>query len=186
MVGELLSVATEGYGWDVGGVARFPPIKRDGIIKPIPVEKLPRWDEGKVVDMFIHPEKYFNPANAERVNYNLWFSEEDYETHKNLSMVVTNWNFDGVTYLPEFIPYEESGGEKSTISYSELFNPEWKGRTMMQDEAMTTFGETANELEATGQMTISGATSNLTKDEVDTAYNFLLPIIKAGQVRTEA
>jgi len=39
-------------------------------------------------------------------------------------------------------------------------------------------------VEATGQMTISGATTNLTKDEVDTVYNFLLPIIKAGQIRT--
>jgi len=177
-------VATEGYGWDVGGVARFPPIKRAGIIKPIPVEKLPRWDEKKVVDLFIHTDKYFKPANAERFKYNLWFSEEDYDTHKNLAMVVTNWNFDSVTYLPEFLPYEEHGGEKTSISYSELWNTEWRGRAMMQDEAMTVFAETANELDATGQMTISGATTNLTREEVDTVYNFLLPVIKSGQVRT--
>jgi spermidine/putrescine-binding protein len=177
-------VATEGYGWDIGGVARFPPIKRAGIIQPIPVDKLPRWKEDKVVDIFIHPEKYFRPANAERFNYNLWFSEEDYTSHKNLAMVVTNWNFDSVTYLPEFLPYEEKGGTKTSISYSELWNPQWKGRAMMQDEALTVFAETANELEATGQMTISGATTNLTRAEVDAAYNYLLPIIKSGQIRT--
>jgi len=177
-------VATDGYGWDIGGVARFPPIKRAGIIKPIPVDKLAMWKEDKVVDIFTNPGKYFRPANAERFNYNLWFSEDDYTSHKNLSMVVTNWNFDSVTYLPEFLPYEEKGGTKLGFSYSELFNPEWKGRAMMQDEAMTVFGETANELEATGQMTVSGATTNLTRAEVDTVYNYLLPIIKSGQIRT--
>ncbi len=177
-------VATEGYGWDVGGVARFPPIKKAEIIQPIPVSNLPMWKEDKVVDIFIHPETYFKAENAERFNYNLWFSEDDYTSRQNLAMVVTNWNFDSVTYLPEFLPYEEKGGAATSFSYSQLWNPQWKGRAMMQDEAMTVFGETANELDATGQMDISGATTNLTRAEVDTVYNYLLPIIESGQIRT--
>jgi len=177
-------VATEGYGWDVAGTARFPPIKRAGIIQPIPVDKLPRWDESKIVDIFIHPEKYLAPTQVERFKFNLWFSEEDYETHKNLAIVSNNWNFDSISYLPEKLPYEEHGGEKTSFSYSELWNPEWKGRAMMQDESMTVFAETANELDATGQLTITSAFTNLTRDEVDKIYNFLLPIVKSGQIRT--
>jgi len=177
-------VATEGYGWDVAGTARFPPIKKAGVLRPTPVDKLPAWNESKIVDMFIHPEKYLRPAQVPRFNYNLWYSEEDYTTHKNLSIVSNNWNYDSVTYLPEKLPFEEQGGEKTSFSYSELWNKEWKGRAMMQDEALTVFSESANELDATGQIKVSGATTSLTRDEVDTVYNFLLPIIKSGQVRT--
>jgi spermidine/putrescine-binding protein len=177
-------VATEGYGWDVAGTARLPPIKKAGIILPIPAEKLPRFDPNKVPQIFVHPERFLRPAQVPRFQYNLWFSEEDYTTYKNFALVPNNWNFDAITYLPEKLPYEEEGGNKFSFSYSELWNPEWKGRTMMQDEAFTVFSETANELEATGQITLSGANTNLTKEEVDRVYNFLLPIIKTGQIRT--
>jgi len=177
-------VATEGYGWDVAGTARFPPIKKAGLILPIPVDKLPAWNETKVVDMFIHPERYLKAAQVPRFNYDLWFSEDDYTSHKNLALVSNNWNFDSVTYLPEKLPFEEKGGQKTSISYSELWNKEWKGRAMMQDEAATVFSESANELDATGQVKVSGAIDSLTRDEVDKVFNYLLPIIKSGQVRT--
>jgi spermidine/putrescine-binding protein len=92
------------------------------------------------------------------------------------------WNYDSLTYLPEYIPYEEKGS-KISLAYSEIWNPEWKGKVAEIDEACTVFGETANELEATGQLTISGAISSMSNEEVDKVFNFLLPIIKSGQFK---
>jgi len=183
-------VATGGYGWDVGGTARFRPIKQAGILQPIPVAELPRWDNNRITRILWEPEKVtkFRPAQIPRFKYLLWWGDTDKEVEenigKNLALVPNNWNFDSVTYLPEFLPYEEQGGKAFSISYSELWNEEWKGRTMMQDEALTVFAETANELDATGQIKIESPFTSLSREEVDKVYNFLLPIVKAGQIKT--
>jgi spermidine/putrescine-binding protein len=165
--------------WDVAASGRYRPIIAEGLARPIPVEKVPRWRPDKVLDMFYHVEKYFKPAQVKRFNYLLW-----HEYGKTLIAVPVMWNFDSVTYLPEFLPYEERGGTKRTLAYSELWNPEWKGRTGMQDEAFTVFSETANYLEATEQMTFSGAITSLTEEEVDAVFNYLLPYVKQGFIKT--
>jgi len=116
---------------------------------------------------------------AKRFSELLW-----HEPGKSLIAVPQMWNFDSVTYLPEFVPYEEHGGEKVSFSYSELWNPEWKGRTAFQDEGFTTFTETANELEATGQAGPYENFTNLSPSEVDEIFNFLLPVVKSGQIKT--
>lgn len=165
--------------WDVAASGRYRPIIAEGLARSIPVEKVPRWRADKVLDVFYNVEKYFKPAQAERFNYLLWD-----EPGKSLVAVPVMWNFDSVTYLPEFVPYEERGGTKRTLAYSELWNPEWRGRTGMQDEGFTVFSETANYLEATGQMTFSGAITNLTEKEVDAVFNYLLPYVKQGFIKT--
>jgi len=165
--------------WDIGGSGRHRPLVAQGILLPIPAEKVPRWQEDKTLEIFNNPEKYYTPKQAERFNTLLWF-----EPGKTFASVPVMWNFDSVTYLPEFVPYEEHGGEKTTLAYSEIWNPEWKGRTAMQDEAFTVFSETANELEATGQIGPLENISGLSNEEVDQVFNFLLPIVKSGQIKT--
>jgi hypothetical protein len=164
--------------WDWGGGGRYRPVISANILRPIPLEKLPRWRADKVVDIFNNPSKYFPPKMAERFSQLLW-----YVPGESLIAVPQMWNFDSVTYLPEFVPYEERGGEATSISYSELWNSEWKGRTAFQDEGFTTFTETANELNATGQFESENFT-NMNESEVDTIFNFLLPIVKSGQIKT--
>lgn len=166
-------------GWDVGGGGRYRPVIDAGVCQPIPLETMPRWQEDKLIDLFNHSDKYFRPAQAERFDSLLW-----HERGKSLISVPCMWNFDSVTYLPEFIPYEEKGGTKTSISYSELWNPEWKGRAGMQGEGFTVFSETCNELEATGQMAEVENITGLKDSEVDEIFNFLLPIVKAGQIKT--
>jgi spermidine/putrescine-binding protein len=168
--------------WDFGGSLRHRPLVTAGILRKMPVDKVPRWKSDKLADLFVHPENYFSAAQAKRFNYLLW--ADNGESRTDLISVPCIWNFDSVTYLPEFLPFEEHGGEHTTLSYTELFKPEWKGKTGMQDEAYTSFTEPANVLNATGQMDISGAISSMTADEVDKVFNYLLPIIKSGQVRT--
>ena len=165
--------------WDVGGGGRYRPVVNANVLEPIPLEKVPRWQADKAVDLFNNAQKYFRPAQADRFNSLLW-----HEQGKSLIAVPCMWNFDSVTYLPEHVPYEEHGGEKTTLDYSEIWNPEWKGRTGMQDEGFTVFSETANVLDATGQIEMLPNITNLTPAEVDKVFNFLLPIVKSGQIKT--
>jgi len=164
--------------WDVGASGRHRQLVTEDALQPIPVDQLPRWKSEKILDIFYNPQSYFSAAQAERFNNLLW---DDKPTQ--LRSVPIMWNFDSLTYLPEFMPFEERPGEVS-MSYEEMWNPEWKGKVMGSDEGFTNFAETSNVLEATGQMDVSGAISSLTTDEVDQVFNFLLPIMQSGQYRT--
>lgn len=168
--------------WDFGGSLRHRPLVTSGVLQKMPLDKVPRWQADKLADIFVHPEKYFTEPQAKRFNNLLWADQG--QSRNALISVPCIWNFDSVTYLPEFVNFEEQGGDHTTLAYDELFRPEWKGKVGMQDEAFTSFTEPANFLSASNQMTISGAISSMTTDEVDKAYNYLLPIIKSGQVRT--
>lgn len=140
----------------------------------IPVEKLPRWKTDKLMEVFTHPEKFL-------VQRRLKGSITSYSTRKvNHSPLCLS--YDSIGYLPEHIPYEENGPGLSML-YSELWNPEWKGKVMEQDLPYWVISPTANELAATDQLDISGAITNLTKDELDKVYNFLLPIVESGQYK---
>ncbi len=165
--------------WDWGGGGRYRPVIDANILRPIPLEKLPRWQADKVIDIFNNPQLYFPAKMAERFSQLLW-----HEQGVSLIAVPQMWNFDSVTYLPEFVPYEEVGGQAASIPYSELFSTQWKGRTAFQDEAFTTFTETANELDATEQAGPFENFTNMSSAEVDEIFNYLLPIVKAGQIKT--
>ena len=168
--------------WDFGGSLRHRSLVTKGNLRKMPVAQVPRWKEDKLADLFVHPERYFSEPQAKRFNYLIW--ADDGKSRTDLISVPCIWNFDSVTYLPEFVPYEEHGGDYTTLSIFELFNPEWKGRVGMEDEAYAVFTILANGLNATGQMDISGAISNMTHAEVDQVYNYLTPIVKTGQMRT--
>jgi spermidine/putrescine-binding protein len=169
--------------WDFGGSLRHRPLVTANALLKMPIANIPRWqDFSKIEDTFIHPEKYFSAAQAQRFNSLLWADQG--QSRDALISMPCIWNFDSVSYLPEFVPFSEHGGDQISFAYDELFNPQWKGNVGMQDEAYTSFTEPANMLNATGQLTISGAISSMTTDEVDKVYNYLLPIIKSGQVRS--
>lgn len=164
--------------WDVGFSGFYKPHIDQGLLSEIPVNEVPRWKEDKVMEVFTHPENFFSPAQAERFKSILW-----HEQGKSLTSVPVMWNYDSIGYLPEHVPFVENGAELS-MPYSELWNPEWKGKVMEQDLPFWVISPTANELVSTGQLEISGAITNLTKEELDAVHNFLLPIFKSGQYKT--
>lgn len=166
--------------WDLGGSGRYRPIVTRGIYKPIPAEKAPRWKEGKAVDVFVNADRYYDPEMAERFNNLLWVPGEEGET---LIAVPNMCGWESQNYLPEFIPYEERGDETS-MSFEELWNPEWKGRIALIDEGFDNFCRFANYLDYTGQLTFEGALSNLSPSDLDKVFNFMLPIFEAGQVKS--
>ena len=73
---------------------------------------------------------------------------------KQLWAVPNIWNYDSVGYLPEFVQQQENGGAQITLDYHTLYDPQWKGKTALQDEGFTCFSETANYLNANNQLTV--------------------------------
>jgi len=169
--------------WDIASSGRYRIIIDAGIVRPIPVEKIPRWQPDKVLRIFQRPQDFLKAGNRDetvkRFNKLMWF-----DPNKVFSAVPVMWNFDSVTYLPEVVGKKERGAQYRDFEYAEIWNPEWKGKTAMQDEAFTVFTEVANYLDATGQLTISGALTNMSQSEIDKVYDYLLPVVKQGLIRT--
>lgn len=166
------------HAWDVGGSGMVRHLIQQEVVREIPVEELSNWKSDEIMACIVDPDKYFVPKVAERFKSLLWK-----EVGETLVSVPLFWNYDSFTYLPEFLPFEERGAQVS-MGYEEMHNPEWKGRVAKIDDPMIGFGQVANYLEATGQATFVGPPSNLTHEDVDKAFNFLLPDIKAGQFRS--
>jgi hypothetical protein len=166
--------------WDLGGSGRYRPLVTRGIYAPIPAEKVPRWKEGHTVDTFIHADKYYGPEMAKRFNELLWVPGEE---GKTLIAVPNMCGWESQNYLPEFLPYEENG-DQTSMSFAELWNPDYKGHIALIDEGFDNFARFANYLDFHKQITFSGPLTNLTPDEVDMVYNFMLPIFKSGQIKS--
>jgi len=164
--------------WDVGGSGMIRHLVDEGVLLEIPVEKLSNWKPDEVMECITSPDDYFPPKVADRFKSLLWK-----EVGKSLMSVPLMWNYDSFSYLPEELPFEERGSQVS-MGYEELHNPEWKGRVASIDDPMVGFGQVANYLDASGQATFTGPPTNMTHDDVDKCFNFLLPDIKGGQFRS--
>jgi hypothetical protein len=171
-------IATGGNGWDVAAALQAKPILAQGICSPIPIEKVPRWSPDKIFPAIVHPEDYFKPGPAQRFLTSNWVEKD-----KTLAWVPFIYGIDTMAYLPEFVPHEEHGSKQKTLSISELWNPEWKKKVALFPWGNEVLGFVADYLEKKGQMTIESYPGNLTRAELDKVYNFLLPIIKSGQVK---
>lgn len=171
-------IQSGGNGWDIGFTGRLRQIIASGVIAPIPVSKLPRWKAEWLEPLLVRPESFLGPNYVKRFNQLLW---KDAST---LWAVPNIWNYDSVGYNPEFVPFEEKGGSTTTIHYSILWDPQYKGKTAMQDEAFTVFSETANYLNANNQLAVSDTVTNLNDNELQQVVNYLKPIVQSGQVKT--
>lgn len=173
-------LATGGSGFDIAFTGRIRDLVKAGYIAPIDVTQLPRWISADLEPLIANPASFLKPNYVTRFNYLMW------QTIGSKANALNNiWNYDSVTYNPNFLPFEENGGRSTTLNYKELFNPQWAGKVALQDEGFTTYSETANMLEATGQIPpVTDTVTNLTQDELNSVQNYLMPIIKTGQVKT--
>jgi len=167
-----------GQGWDVGFTGRIKNIIPSGSIAPIPVANLPRWVSGTLETLIVSPETFLSPNYVKRFNALLWK-----DLGKELWAVPNIWNYDSVGYLPEFVQQQENGGAQITLDYHTLYDPQWKGKTALQDEGFTCFSETANYLNANNQLNVSDTVTNLTQQELTSVQSYLNPILSSGQVK---
>lgn len=172
-------IASRGEGWDVGFTGRLRAIIAAGVIAPIDVSRLPRWRAEWLTPLIARPESFLGPNYVKRFNQLLWK-----EVGRQLWAVPMLWNYDSVGYNPEIVPFEEQGGQSTTVSYGALWDPQYKGRTAMQDEAFTVFSEVANYLDYHKMLTVSDTVTNLNESELRQVSDFLKPILQAGQIKT--
>jgi len=165
--------------WDIGGSGRSRPLVTHKLLKEIPREMAPRWQEGRAIDYFLHADKYFPYEMAKRFDELLWADKE----RTKLLAVPNMCGWESQNYLPEYLPYEEKGDQVS-MSFEELWNPEWKGHVALIDEGFDNFSRFANYLDYHQQMTFSGPISNLTPEEVKAVAEFMRPIFESGQIKS--
>jgi hypothetical protein len=166
--------------WDICGSGRSAALVRSDMVKSIPTSMVPRWGLDKALAPFNKADEFYGPAMAKRFNELLW---EGGKAGGNLVAVPNMTGYESQNYLPEFLPYSEKGDEVS-MSFEELWNPEWKGHVGLIDEGFDNFARLANYLDYTKQMTFSGAFSSATRDELDKMFNFILPAVKSGQFKS--
>ncbi|TLY14121.1 MAG: hypothetical protein E6K86_08735 [Thaumarchaeota archaeon] len=173
-------LATGGTGFDIAFTGRIRDLVKAGYIAPIDVTLLPRWKTSDLEPLINNPGSFLGANYVTRFNYLLWAT-----LGSKLNALNNIWNYDSVSYNPNVLPFQENGGQTTTISYKELFNPSWKGKVALQDEGLTTFSETANMLEGSKQIpAVADTVTNLTQGELTSVVNYLSPIIKTGQVKT--
>jgi hypothetical protein len=171
-------LATGGDGWDVAGVLTCKPLVAANVYTPIPVQKLPRYDPAHIYPAIVNPGNYFDAATAQRFSSSTWIQEG-----VTLAWVPFLYGMDTMSYLPEFVPFVEHGASATSLSTSELWNPEWKGKAALFPWVNEDFGFLARYMQVNGQITLDSYPGNLSTAELDKIYNFLLPVVKSGQFK---
>lgn len=166
------------------------------IIQPTDVSRLPMWTQENVDPIWSEPEKYVtDEVILGKMKFYLWGDPYREETPKlnglKRGQVYALWpdiyNWDGIAYNPDFLPYEEKGSQVS-FSYGEMYNPEWKGRVAYQPTFITNFCWTAAYLAKSGQWEGPRRKDfyDLEPDEIDKMVDFMIPYVKNGQIRAFA
>ena len=151
------ALATGGEGWDItsNATARLGMLTNANppVLQPIDVEKIPNWTntpaEG-LASYIQNPEvlksTYISEDVMGRIKAMLFKDGVAPEWKGGQWVNAKAWgvacggNFEGIAYLPEFLPYSEEGAKKFTFGYEEKFNPEWKGHVGMQDDVTLAMG----------------------------------------------
>jgi putative spermidine/putrescine transport system substrate-binding protein len=94
-----------------------------------------------------------------------------------ITMVGHNFNMDSMGYNSEVIQMEPE-----EVSWSELFNPEWRGRVAVLNDPGIGMMDCANAAEATGIMQFEDM-GNMTRDEIDGLIEALLDLKRRGHFR---
>ena len=157
-VGPVLTqmiVGTAALDYDIGGLqgGAERELAQAGKILPWNLEKIPNW---KMVWDWAKDIPYAK------------FKGEQF----GLPVVI---NADSIIYLPDKVGLVDS--------YSTIFNPEFKGKTAMEDSWINSVIFTAIYLKENGLMKI-GDPGNLTSEELKNVMEFLIDKKKEGQFRT--
>jgi hypothetical protein len=200
------ALATGGEGWDItsNATARLGMLTNANppVLQPIDVEKIPNWTntpaEG-LASYIYNPEvvksTYISEDVMGRLKAMLFKDGVAPEWNGTQWVNAKAWgvgvggNFEGIAYLPDFLPYSEEGAHKFTFGYEEKFNPEWKGHVGMQDDVTLAMGWGALMLTYLNQAKFEGfdgTNGKLTKKDIDTVINYLTPFVQGGQIRTFA
>lgn len=167
-----------------------------GNLAPIPRNKITHWDQytmlykaGRVDPADSHctvgdgdaayRKQYTTEDGSEIVT---WSDAETGELSDQpepewLTMLGNVFNVDSIGYNAETLTKEPD-----EVSWAELFNPEWRGRTALLADPNIGLQDAALAAEAAGLMTFED-TGNMTKEEIDGLIKIMLDLKGKGQFR---
>ncbi len=170
LTGVMVKMLTSSGQYDAvnENASYLAPLVQAGVIAPIPVDKIPNWQ-------YAYP--LWTDPNASG-NKDGWPISQVFtdNTHKAFNSVPAFMNLEALGY--------NSARAASVTSYSVLFDPTYKGKVSIWNDALWTIGMTANYLTKSGQMPAPSKTlGDLTKPEVDQVIKFLKQKKADGQFR---
>lgn len=143
---------------------------------PVPTENLDKWSEENISDLFTKPEERLDylGEQTETINEILW---EDPDSKSELRFPPHVYNFDAVGSNPKFVD--------EVSKWSALFDDKYEGKVAFDGISSIAIPETMMHLldndMVDGRV---GQLNNPTKDQIDTAVDFLIKQKKAGQFRS--
>jgi hypothetical protein len=171
-------IATEGKGWDVTlGSYHALPIIQSGYVKPIPVAEIPRFKPGHLMKIFEEPEKILDDVGVAQINEYHWVPGQEGTMAWQCPVCS---NYDSYGYNPEFIPYEEKGGQEKLFSFAEILKDEYFGYASLENSPVDVWGHQGNWMYRTGQWTPEMTHNDATQAEYELMMDLLLPYVKSG------
>jgi spermidine/putrescine-binding protein len=144
-------------------------------IRNIPATDIPAWND-KVVPLFREPDVPGYAESGWPIAGTYTQAAIDSGSHDELIGVPTWYGFDAFGYL--------NGKAKGDLeSYGAIFDPANRGRATLLNEPITSVMKVATYLQGTGQADFQGPINNLTRSDLDTVFEFLTELKRAGQFR---
>lgn len=160
----------------------LPLVIPSGNLQPINIKKIKNFD--KIIPYFTTGEfESGSKVNASQGTAPFKVMYLKGQDSKEFSPTPTDWatlipfqyNADTLGYRPDLV-------KRKIESWSELFNPEFKGKTSILDIPSIGIMDAAMVIEASGLMTF-GDKGNMTKQELDKVTQILIDQKKNGQFR---
>jgi|GEM_PF-1390910 len=165
------------------GIIARPALVFNDFSEGVPTSRLDEslgvtpWSEENIADIFTKPTERLSHIGkqAELLANSLW---ADPSKRENLKLIPTNYNMDSVGYNPKFI---EPG---SVSTWGEMFKPEYNGKVALGVVPVISVAEAIMYLMDKGTIDKNVDTvNNPTKDQIDTAVDYLIKQKQNGQFR---
>jgi putative spermidine/putrescine transport system substrate-binding protein len=170
MITEWLAGGYKNYDTNETNASRNPALWDNGLLQPIPVEKVIPWKYAR--DTFVSNKAAGFEAPTGWPLKETWV---DVATQKEFKLVPTVYNCDGIGYRYDLI------GDDIT-SWGSLVDPKFKGKVAIMNDSILTPGWVAGYLNKAGIIkTVQD--NDLTKEELDKVIDWLIEQKKAGQFR---
>lgn len=145
-------------------------------LQTIPVSEVPAWNN-ELLDLFLRPGA---PGYNKKSGWPIagTYTPQAIKSGKfdELKGIPTWFGFDAFGYIDG-----KAGGDLT--SYGAIFDPANKGKSTLFNEPIVSVMKVATYLSGTGQFTPKGAINNLTKEDLETVFEFLEEKKGEGQFR---
>ena len=165
---KILSGSSDFDCWETNG-ERLPAVVMTKNVAPIPTSAIKNW--ATIRETFKTPNPKWDPKA--QITGQIWTDD----SRTALWMVPAVYNYDSVGYNPDVLSAEEAN------SWTALFDPKWKGKSGLNTDPLTAFGQAIMAMNTLGLSNVKNP-ANPSQAEIDEAVKFIISKKKDGQFRS--